>query len=65
MRQDELWPVPTTAEGLTLAGLALERVVAAERTIADEKGTGLLDQLVHNGIRAEIVDHPRHIAART
>jgi hypothetical protein len=58
VRQHELRPFPTTAEDLTLAGPALVGIVAAEGPVASQYRTGLRNQFVHNGIRAEIVDHP-------
>jgi hypothetical protein len=65
MRQEELRAVPAAAEGLALALLALVGIVAAESPVADQNRAGMSDQLIHNRIRAEIVGHPRHVAARS
>ena len=63
-RQDKLRAVPAAAERLPLTLSPLVGVVAAKRPVACEDCAGLANQLVYNGIRAEIVGHPGHVAAR-
>ena len=62
--QHELRAVPAAAERLTLAGLTLVRIVAAIRSAAREDRADLRDQLVDNGIGANVLGQPGHVAAR-
>jgi hypothetical protein len=47
-------------QGLTLARLTVERILAAKRAGAQQDCARFGNQLIHNGIRADIVSRPRH-----